>query len=248
MNVIELYRYFDERIPKELSCSWDNDGLMCCPAPEKKVTRTLITLDITEEAVDYAANYGFDLIVSHHPIIFRPLKSIVSKKLVKLISCGIAAMSFHTRLDVVKGGVNDRLAELIGIKDAEPFGEDGLGRVGYLDETMTQNEFIANVKSALNCKRVNAVLCGKECRKIAVVGGDGKDYLSAAIDAGADTYLTGNMSYNSMTDASELDINVIEAGHFYTEDPVCKDIEAIIKEADDGIFTEIYYCNLIKEL
>ncbi len=248
MTVIELYRYFDIKIPKELSCSWDNDGLMCCPDPEKDVKKALITLDITKDAVDYAAKGGFDLIVSHHPVIFRPIKSIVSRKLVKLISCGIAAMSFHTRLDAVCGGVNDCLAEAIGIENTMPFGEDGIGRIGELASQASLCDFVDNVKGALKCSRVNVIQSGKPCKRIAVCGGDGKDLLSAAIEMGADTYLTGSMSYNSMTDASELDINVIEAGHFYTEDPVCKRIETLIKEADKNIFTEIYYSNLIKEL
>lgn len=249
MTVKELYGYFDKEIPKELSCSWDNDGLMCCPDPEREVRRALITLDITENAVCYAIENGFDVIVSHHPIIFRPLKSITSPKLVKLISNGISAMSFHTRLDAVSGGVNDCLAAALGLENTEPFGEDMLGRIGYLPKPMTVCEFSEYVKKALGCERINAVSSdGRMCKRVAVVGGDGKEYTEAALNAGADTYLTGSMSYNSMTDSAELDINVLEVGHFYTENPVCRRIGELIKAADGSVFTEIYYCNLIKEL
>ena len=111
MNVAELYEYLNERIPASLSCEWDNDGLMCCPDPDKEVSRVLITLDVTDDAVSAAISGGYDLIVSHHPLVFRPLKSvtpydITSARVIELIKSDVSVMSFHTRLDAVDGGAD----------------------------------------------------------------------------------------------------------------------------------------------
>ena len=140
MTVMELYKALDAAIPRALSCEWDNDGLMCCPDPNKQVERVLIALDITEEVVDDAIEGGFDVILSHHPIIFKGLRAVepsnaVARKTIKLIQNGIAAMSFHTRLDALTGGVNDVLAARLELQNTEPFGVDPIpiGRVGELE-------------------------------------------------------------------------------------------------------------------
>ena len=122
MTVKEMYARFSERIPEHLSEEWDNDGLMCCPDATTEVCRVLITLDVTEEVVDYAIESAFDLIISHHPLIFKPLSSVnesdhISRKVIKLLNSGISVFSFHTRADKVTGGVNDKLAELLGLEN-----------------------------------------------------------------------------------------------------------------------------------
>ena len=114
MKIRELYNALDARMPRSLSCSWDNDGLMCCPDGNKTVNRVLVALDVTGEVVEYAKANGYDVIISHHPFIFNGLKSVddegyISKKLISLVKADIAVMSFHTRLDAVEGGVNDKL-------------------------------------------------------------------------------------------------------------------------------------------
>ncbi|MBQ9733839.1 MAG: Nif3-like dinuclear metal center hexameric protein, partial [Clostridia bacterium] len=126
MTVKELYVRLNERIPAELREPWDNDGIMCCADSSQEVHRVIVTLDVTEEVVDYAIDSHVDLIVSHHPLIFRPLYAVteenhIGRKLIKLLENGIAVFSFHTRLDKVAGGVNDKLCQLLGIRDAVPF-------------------------------------------------------------------------------------------------------------------------------
>ena len=153
MTIKELYSTLDKLIPPSLSCEWDNDGYMCAPNGEKEVKRILVTLDVTEEAADLAVNEGYDLIISHHPFVFKGLKSItdenyISKKAIKLIGAGISVFSFHTRLDALRGGVNDTLALLLGISDAVPFGENGetIGRIGELPSPMALDDFAALCK------------------------------------------------------------------------------------------------------
>ena len=253
MTVRELYEKISERIPEDLSEEWDNDGIMCCADDTKEVTRALITLDGTEEVVDYAIDNGFDLIVSHHPLIFKPLSALdpdnhIARKVVKLIKADISVFSFHTRADKVKGGVNDILARLIGLSDIEPFGDDCLGRIGHLEAETSLEEFSARIKAALGIDKLLAADGYNPVYTVALVGGDGKGYIDEAIDIGADTYLSGRIGYNAMEEAGEKRINLIEAGHYATEFPVTAFFANIIKRNDPKIITEIVGSYVIRTI
>lgn len=254
-TVQELYSYLDKMIPSHLSCEWDNDGLMVCPDKYASVERVLLALDITAQVIEYAAQEGFDTVISHHPLIFKPLKNIsgedhVSSKIITLVKNGINAMSFHTRLDALDGGVNDTLASSLDLEDVEilPGDTDMIGRIGNLKSPADPEEFSLFVKDQLGAKSVNLVNAQLEVSRVALCGGDGKGLLSAAYKAGADTYITGSMSYNSMIDAAEFPINVIEAGHFFTENQVLHLLADMIEEFDSTIELEIFESNLIKTL
>ena len=217
---------------------------MCCPKGEREVKKVLIALDITNDMVKLAMKNGCDVIISHHPLVFKPVKSLtndggVSSKLIKLVQNGMSAMSFHTRLDVLPGGVNDALCEKLGLKNIEPFGEDGImmGRIGEIDECGLE-DFASFVKVALGSP---VVLYSGELpvKKVAVLGGNGDDFISAARRAGADTYVSGRLGYHAMEDAKENGINLIEAGHHFTEAPVLEYLGAMVKDADKNI--EIIY-------
>ena len=157
-------------------------------------------------------------------------------------------MSFHTRLDAVESGVNDVLAEKLSIKNAVPFGPAGeeIGRIGELDAPMSLSDFCEKVKKALSAPFVLCADSGMPVRKVALLGGDGKDFVQSAINAGADTYISGRISYNVMAEAPEMGINLIEAGHFYTEDPVCVRLADLVREASPDINAEIFNSNEIK--
>ena len=251
MTVKELYESLCEYIPEELCEGWENDGIMCCPDSSSEVKSVLVTLDVTEEIVDYAIGRNFDLIISHHPLIFRPLGEIteenpISRKIIKLISNNVSVFSFHTRADKVKGGVNDKLCELLGIADAVPFGDGGLGRVGELVMECELDEFTDIIKTKLAAEGVRVSDGYNAVKRVAVVGGDGKDFVSDAIAAGADTYLSGRISYNVMEEASERGINLIEAGHYYTEFPVTSYFADLVGKFDANIYVEIADSNMIK--
>ncbi len=250
MTVNELYCELDRAIPASLSCDWDNDGLMCCPDGDAEVRRVLVALDVTADVVDEAISGGYDVIISHHPFIFSGLKSLcdsdfIPRKAMDLIREEVAVMSFHTRLDALDGGVNDTLAYLIGLENTTPFGDgdETIGRVGELDEEMHVADFAKKIKRALGAPSVLYTDCGKRVKRVAILGGDGKDFLSAAIAAGADTYVSGNIGYHNMTDAPDMNINLIEAGHFYTENPVCEVLAGMIRELD--IECDVYFSNRI---
>lgn len=245
MTILELYKKLSQMIPEELSCSWDNDGIMCMPDENTCVSKVLLTLDVTESAVEYAIKEKCELIISHHPLIFKPIKSVNDKRLVKLIQNGIGVFSFHTRLDRVEGGVNTALAEILGLKNTERFGEDMLGVIGTLEAPLTDREFALYVKEKLGVPFVEGVLSGKKCTRIALVGGDGDDYISSACEKGADMYISGSLGYNDMTDAVSCGMSILAAGHFYTENPVLCSLGKMINGLDANIECLKFYCNEI---
>ena len=250
MTFYDLYKKLSQLYPESLRCEWDNDGIMCADSLDDEVNKVLITLDVTKEAVEYAIENGFDTIVSHHPLVFRSQKSIsplnyVQKKMIDLIQSGVRVMSFHTRLDAAEGGVNDTLCRLLGLDNVEVDPSEPIGRVGELSEEMELSAFAYNVKGELN-EPVVLYSGSNMVKKIYVVGGDGKDLIDRAIAMGADTLLTGRGSYNTSIDAEEMGLNIIEAGHFYTENPVCCSLEEDISLIDSEIYTEIFFSNKIK--
>ena len=243
----ELYAYLDSVIPKSLSCDWDNDGLMCCNMPDSGVRRLLITLDITDDVIEYAKSAGFDTIISHHPLIFKGIKALnaengVSKRLFALIDGNITAMSFHTRLDAVTDGVNDALSEVLELTGVRAFYSEGvsIGRVGELQRPMNPGELALFIKNKLHAPYVNFNGGRDVIKTLAVLGGAGKDEITAALQTGAQAYLTGELGHHALTDAADYDITLFEAGHHFTEFPVCKTLEKRIKNRFPEIITEIY--------
>ena len=246
MTVKELYLKLTEKMPEELREEWDNDGIMCSPDDSAEVRRVLVCLDVTEEIVDYAIESGFDLIVSHHPLIFHPLKAVAPgeatvNKVIRLLTSGVSAMSFHTRLDAVAGGVNDVLANAIGLKNVIPFGKNGeeIGRVGDLPVPMSLRDFAELVKTATGAKLVQISSNGKPVSRVAVLGGGGAGESPAAEAAGADTYLTGDLRHDQLTEAPERGMNMVQGGHFWTENLVCNRIRELLHEADETLTVDI---------
>lgn len=242
MTVTELYRFLSEKIPPQYTASFDNDGLSCCPDGTRRVRRVLVALDATDAVVREAIGGGYDVLLTHHPLLFRPVGALtpeatVPRKLLRLAAAGCSAMAFHTRLDAMPGGVNDVLAALLGIRNTEPFGVAGepmCGRVGTLDRAMDAAEFAALVREKLHTDAV--VLAGHgQVRRIAVLGGEGADDIGAAKAAGAELYLSGRLGYHRMLDAPEDGMCMIEAGHYATEAPVLGLLADLVREADATI-------------
>ena len=245
MTVEQLYQYLESRIPCALRAEWDNDGLACCPDGDAPARRVLIALDATDAVVEHAIAGGFDVLLTHHPLLFRGIKALtpvttVPRKLLKLARAGVAAMSFHTRLDTVQGGVNDLLAARLGLTDVcafAPEGEIPCGRIGTLPAPVSASDFADTVCRALG---IPAVLCAGEgmVTRVAVLGGEGGDFVDAARAARADLFLAGRIGYHRMLDAAEEGMALIEAGHFATEVPVCEALAAMVREADPSISIE----------
>lgn len=252
-TVRELYEFLNQKFPKEYSCEWDNDGLMVASDPNREVIRVLCALDVTNETVDFAIANGYDVILSHHPMIFKPLGGVnytdpIARRAIKLLKHNISVMSFHTRLDAAPGGLNDIFANLLGLKDVEVLvsGNEAVGRIGTLTEQTDCVSFAASVKKTLSAERVLFASGGKVVKRVAICGGDGKDFVKAAKAAGADSYLTGQLSYNIMEDAADIGLNLFEAGHFHTEDFICNYLKLLVLKRYTQVQTGYFNSNSIK--
>jgi len=246
-TIKQIEEFLDARIPRSLSVPSDPDGTALCMGYDVEVTKVVTALDVTVDAIEFAKEKGAQLIISHHPSIYAPLTSItekdaVGKRILAAVKAGVSLMSYHTRLDAVEGGVNDRLCELLGIKDTEAF-DIGLGRVGVLEKDYGFEEFCAKVKEALGTEKVTGISCGKSVRRVAVLGGSGKGSFNDAVATGADTYLTGEVIHSTLLDAREQGINLICATHYRTESPVISVIGKFLKEAFADIEIFEYYDN-----
>ena len=228
--------------PKALAAEWDNVGLLAGSA-DREVRNVLVALDITEPVVDEAERMGVDLIVSHHPVIFHPVKSITDRDpsgrlLIRLVRSGTGAVCMHTNLDAVQGGVNDALASALGLQDAAPVAEGGIARIGTLPETMALPGFLARVRNALRPNGIRYVDGGRPIRKAAVGGGACGDFLWEAAALGCDAFVTADLKYNHFLDAGALGLTVIDAGHFPTEDVVCPVVVRYLREKFPGVQVE----------
>ena len=242
-----LYKALCDCIPASYSEVWDNDGAMLLPDGEGEVSHVLCTLDVSDSVVDYAIENGFDLILSHHPLIFSPLRALngedaVSRRVLRLLSNNIAVFSFHTRLDAMEGGINDVLAKMLGVCAVKPLGEGeaALGRVGNLNAPMSLDGFLSRVKRMTDAPILNVLKKTDTVSRIAIVGGEGKDFIEAATKADADTYLSGRLGYHAMLDG---EINLIECGHYFSEKHAAALLKDLVASAADGIKAEIYTPN-----
>lgn len=223
--------------PRERAMEWDNVGLLVGD-PAAEVDRVLVSLDITEAVADEAIRLGAGLIVAHHPVMnckWLPVQTVRSDTpqghlLMKLLGGGISAICMHTNLDVAKGGVNDALARTLELIDPGPLSEDGIGRVGSLPEPMPLARFVAFVASALHCRGLRYADAGRMVSRVAVGGGACGDYMEQALILGCDTFVTADLGYHKFLDARPKGINLIDAGHFPTEDVVCPVFIDTIKE------------------
>ena len=231
-TVHDILTFLETLAPSSMKMDWDNVGLLC-GSRKTQVTRILVALDPFEGVCQEAAVWGAELMVTHHPLIFQALKSVTDETLIGrsiqlLCRNGISAINAHTNLDCAPGGVNDRLAAALGLSDIQvidPMGADeqgqewGLLRKGTVEEK-SLSDFLPVVKTALGCEGLRYVDGGKPVHKVAVGGGACASELMDAYKAGCDTFVTSDVKYNQFWDAKDLGMNLIDAGHFYTENPV----------------------------
>lgn len=236
-TVADVLAYLNTLAPQELTMDWDNTGLLVGDA-QGPVEKILVALDPFEGVCQEAAQWGAQLIVTHHPMIFRPLKAVTSQtatgRSIRLLCReGISAINAHTNLDCAPGGVNDVLAQALGLSEVAVIGSENLLRMGRYEADLPA--FLAHVKQALGCPVLRYVDGGRPVRQVAVGGGACGSELMEALSAGCDTFVTADVKYNQFWDAQDLGINLIDAGHFYTENPVT----VLLAEKLAGKFPEI---------
>ncbi len=225
MKISEFCAYFDRLYPRERACDWDNDGLLVCPDQEREVTSVVTCLDVTFPVIEKAIEIGAELIISHHPLIFSPVKAInedtiVGQKILLLLQNGISLLSCHTRFDGAENGLNRELAQLLEIKlnpaavlnPEEPY----VGGLGTLPEKMSPEELARLVAETLDCP-VRLYSAGAGIETVGLCSGAGKDLIAPALSMGADAFLTGDVSYHTALDAVEAGMTVIDFGHHASE-------------------------------
>lgn len=243
-SVAEILNYIETLAPRYMKEDWDNVGLLC-GRKNMEVCKILVALDPFRSVINEAIEEKADLIVTHHPLIFRDDLTAVNEDtetgrcVLTLVEHGIAAINAHTNLDLAPGGINDVLAAALGLENVElthPEGTDdqgrpyGLLRAGTVAEQPLET-FLAAVKKNLNCDGLRYVDGGKPVRKVAVGGGSCAGGMQEAVDAGCDTFVTADVKYNQFRTAFELGLNLIDAGHFHTENPTMPVLAAKLQAA-----------------
>lgn len=219
-TVAQVLEQLEKIAPLELAEEWDNVGLLA-GRMDAKVDCVLCALDLTLDVVNEAAARGAQLIVTHHPILFRGRKNLreddpEGKMLCALIRGNIALIAMHTNYDNAQPGVNDALAGVIGLKNVAAL-ENGM-RVGSVDE-VSFAEFAKEAEAKLGGPIRKYGSADRRVSRVAVLGGAGEDFVNQAASAGADVYITGEMAYHKALDAAAAGVCILEAGHAATEKP-----------------------------
>ena len=240
-TVKDIRDYFNEAIPFYMKLDFDNIGMLV-GFSEQEVRRVIVSLDITEAVIAEAIDKQAQLIVSHHPIIFDPLKRVADddpcgRKIIRMIRGGISAICLHTNLDTADGGINDCLMETLGARvtglldphgthpDGRPY---GVSRLGELPAPVEFPEFLARTKQRLHSSGLRYVDGGRPVYRIACCGGAGGNEMWKAAEAGCDTFVTADLKYDHFLSAKELGLNLIDGDHFCTENVVVPHLKRLI--------------------
>ena len=241
-TVREIYDALFSFAPERMKMGdWDNVGLLCGRF-STEVETLLVALDPLPDVIAEAAEAGAQCIVTHHPLFFDAPRAInettlAGRSVLELIEHGIAAVNLHTNLDCAPGGVNDALRaklELDNVRVLNPAGEDdegrpyGLIRIGETEQTDVRT-FAAFVKEKLGCPGLRFADAGRPVRCVAVGGGSCGSAIDEVLAAGCDTFVTADLKYHQFEEARWRGLNLIDAGHFETEDPVCTVLTAQLR-------------------
>ncbi len=254
MTLRELYDHLEEILPPLSVEGIDSDGIHLLTDPGREVKRVLVALDPYEKAVSAAISGKYDLLLTHHPLFWgEPIPDTPPEFWHnRLKEANVACFSFHIRLDLARGGVNDILAGLLGLKNITPFDEPeipGLGRIGELEEPLNIEELAELVRRVLGAQSVTYTLLpdGRKISKVAVLGGSASDAISSAAAAGADVIVGGEFKHHTYgyapLEAGGRGIAIIEAGHYHTEAPVCQRLHDLVREKLPEAIIDILPCN-----
>ena len=238
MNIREIIDALERFAPLPLQDDYDNSGLQV-GTTETEVSGALLCLDVTRQVVDEAARMGCNLIVSHHPLLFRPLRKLTDDStgsiVMDAVRAGITVYASHTNLDNVSRGVNMRIARIIGLKDVRPLDVhpdgNGAGMIGEFERPVDEEELLRMLSESFRtgCIRHNARL-GRPIRRMAVCGGSGAFLTDKAVEQGADAFMTGEIGYHRFFGYDGV-IKLIETGHFESEQFTVELLSDVLRES-----------------
>ena len=242
MKLSRLLSVLDEKAPFSTALSFDNSGLLCGD-PQREIRTVLLSLDVTFSVIDEAARRGADLILTHHPALFHEQKRFTpDDRVYALIARNIAAAAAHTNLDKAQDGVNDVLAQTVGLEQIQVWqGDDPdlIGRIGQLPCSTDLCVYAKMVRETLGANHLRFADGGVPVHRVAVCSGAGGDQWVSLRGTDVDTLLTGEAKYHHFLEAAQSGINLIEAGHFATEVLVLPVLERWLKQADPTL--NVYY-------
>ena len=227
MKIKEVITHLERLAPLAFQEDYDNSGLIC-GNPDIECSGILVSLDCTEEVVLEAAEKGYNLLITHHPLIFRPIRSITvqhgtGRALVAAIKADLTIYAIHTNLDNIKSGVNATIADKLGLSDRKillPAGEIpdvGSGLLGTLNKAMTETQFLEQIKQAFGTPVIrHSPLRGKPVSRVALCGGSGSFLISNALQAGADFFISADIKYHDFF-SGEAQMVIADIGHFESE-------------------------------
>lgn len=241
-KIKDIVSYFKLLVPPEMKMDFDNVGLLV-GINEAEINKAIVALDITDDVIDEAIAANAKLILSHHPMFFELKQvnddSLAGKKIVKMLQNGISGFCQHTNLDCVSGGVNDALADKLGVAvegflDGPHFTADGqeygMGRFGFLPSPVDFEDYLCDVKFVLNSAGLRYHNAGRPVSKVALCGGTGGNYVENALRLGCDTLVTADVKYHQFLEAKALNLNLIDADHFCTENVVVPVLAEMLKK------------------
>ena len=235
-TVAQMLELVNGIAPFELAEPWDNVGLLAGRG-DAEVDRVLCALDLNRRVLEEAVRDGAQLVITHHPILFRGRKNLCEtdaegRLLCALVRSGIAMIAAHTNYDNACPGVNDALASALGLEDVQAL-DSGM-RVGHIKQT-DFGMFADAVGASLGGPVRRYGDPKRQVTRVAVLGGAGEDFAHIALDAGAEVYVTGEMSYHKATDAADNGLCVLEAGHAATERPGIFALGRALQNASDAL-------------
>lgn len=239
-TINNILDYFETFAPIDTAMDFDNAGLLVGDK-NTEITKVLVTLDITSDVVYEAEKLGCELIISHHPVIFNPIKKLGTNDVPYLLaSKGISALCMHTNLDLSESfGVNTCLAKAIGVKNVVRAKVGDCLFIGTLENKTEMTVFAENAKNALKCNGLRFTDVKKTVKKIGVSSGAGGSDIFAAAKMGIDVLVTGEIKHHEINFANEVGINIIDVGHFKSEDVVILPlVNRLSDEFSDIIFTK----------
>ncbi len=234
MKLSEILEILEQFAPAETAEEWDNVGLQIGRDGEE-IEKILVCLDFTADVLEQAIQGGFQMIVTHHPVIFKPLAKLTNPLFLKAVRHNICVYSGHTNVDAAQGGVNDVLAARLGLENVTA---DGILRTGTLKESMSETAFAKYVCEKLQVPAVRTVPLKKEIQKVGLVGGAGSDFMESAKAQSCDAYVTGEVSYHAAQTAEQMDLFLVCAGHFETEAPIARALTEMLNQKLKGAKAE----------
>lgn len=228
IRTVDLIKILDKYAPQALVESWDNSGWQI-NLYNPYVKKVMVCLSVSDDVINQAVDLGCDMIVSHHPVIFNPLKKINDLKIIKAVKNNIQIFSLHTNADKTKGGTNDMLAAHLLLKDCAMIND--FVRAGYLKYPMTLDEFVSKVKLQLNVPHIKLINANarQTIKNVAVCAGSGADFIEELCRYNIDAYVTADVKYHQALDTTRF--VVLDIGHFESEKPFVEHITNLLRKA-----------------